>query len=53
MKIFISLFERAFKMRKNGIYFIVIALLVDESFEIFVYANYMTCDVKSQQMEYL
>ena len=29
-KVFISLFERAFKMMKNGVYFIVIALLVAE-----------------------
>ena len=36
---FISLFERAFKMMKNGVYFIVIALLVAELFKILVYAN--------------
>ena len=50
----ISLFERAFKRTKNGVYFIVIALLVAELFK-------MTCDVtlwaqndvKSQKMEYL
>ena len=30
---FISLFERAFKMMKNGVYFIVIALLVAELFK--------------------
>ena len=36
---FISLFERAFKMMKNGVYFIVIALLVAELFEILIYAN--------------
>ena len=35
---FNSLFERAFKMMKNGVYFIVIALLVAELFK-------MTCDV--------
>ena len=34
-----SLFERAFKMMKNGVYFIVIALLVAELFKILVYAN--------------
>ena len=34
-----SLFERAFKMMKNGVYFIVIALLVVELFEILIYAN--------------
>ena len=33
------LFERAFKMMKNGVYFIVIALLVAELFTILVYAN--------------
>ena len=36
---FISLFERAFKMMKNGIYFIVIALLVAKLFKILIYAN--------------
>ena len=38
-KFFISLFERAFKMMKNGIYFIRIALLVAELFKILIYAN--------------
>ena len=37
--IFITLFERAFKMMKNGIYFIVIALLLAELFKILIYAN--------------
>ena len=37
--LFISLFERAFKMMKNGVYSIVIALLVAELFKILVYAN--------------
>ena len=32
-------------MMKNGVYFIVIALLVGELFKILVYANKMTCDV--------
>ena len=32
-------------MMKNGVYFIVIALLVAELFKILVYANEMTCDV--------
>ena len=58
---FFSLFERAFKMMKNGVYFIVIALLVAELFKILVYANKMTSDVPwwtqnnvtSQKMEYL
>ena len=36
---FITLFERAFKMMKNGLYFIVIALLVAELFKILIYAN--------------
>ena len=48
-------------MMKNGVYFIVIALLVAELFKILVYANWMTCDVTlwtqnnvtSQKMEYL
>ena len=39
MKIFISLFERPFKVMKNGVYFIVIALLVVELFQILIYAN--------------
>ena len=46
---FISLFERVFKMMKNGVYFIVIELLVGKLFK-------MTCDIvdtKSQKMEYL
>ena len=43
---FCILFERAFKMTKNGVYFIVIALLVAELFKILIYANYMICDVK-------
>ena len=38
MKFLIILFERAFKM-KNGVYFIVIALLVAELFKILIYAN--------------
>ena len=38
-KFFISLFERVFKMMKNGVYFIVIALLAVELFKILVYAN--------------
>ena len=47
-------------MMKNGIYFIVIMLLVAELFKILIYANSMTCDiawtqsgVKSQKIEYL
>ena len=39
MKIFISLFESAFKMMKNGVYFIVKPLLVVELFEILIYSN--------------
>ena len=35
----IILFERAFKMMKNGIYFIGIALLLAELFKILIYAN--------------
>ena len=38
-KFCIILFERAFKMMKNGVYFIVIALLVAELFKILIYAN--------------
>ena len=36
---FISSFERSFKIMKNGVYFIVIALLVAELFKILIYAN--------------
>ena len=35
----IILLERAFKIKKNGVYFIVIALLVAELFKILFYAN--------------
>ena len=38
-QVFISLFERAFKMMKNGVDLIVIALLVAELFKILIYAN--------------
>ena len=46
---------------ENGVYFIVILLLVAELFKLFIYANEMTCDValwtqnnvKPQKMEYL
>ena len=38
-KFFIILFERAFKMMKNGVYFILIALLVAELLKILIYAN--------------
>ena len=48
-------------MMKNGVYFIVIALLVAELFKILSYANEMTSDVTlctqnnvtSQKIEYL
>ena len=38
-KSFISLFERAFKLLKNGVYFTRIALLVPELFKILINAN--------------
>ena len=38
-KFFIILFERAFKMMKNGVYFTLIALLLAELFKI--YGNYI------------
>ena len=38
-KFFIILFDRAFKVMKNGVYFILIALLVTELFKISIYAN--------------
>ena len=48
-------------MIKNGVYFIVIALLFNELFKILIYANSTTCDVtqwtqndvKSQKMKYI
>ena len=36
---FIDLLGRAFKVMKNGVYFIVIAFLVAELFKVFIYAN--------------
>ena len=36
---FISFFEIAFKVSKNGVYFKVIALLVAKLFKILIYAN--------------
>ena len=36
---FVILFERALKMVKNSVYFIVIGLLVAELFKILIYAN--------------
>jgi len=58
---FIILLERAFKMVKSGVYFIVMALLVAELFGILICAGWMTCDVtlvtqsgvKEQNIEYL
>ena len=38
-EIFYSLIRKSFKMMKNGVYFIVLALLVAELFKILVYAN--------------
>ena len=38
-KLFISLFERAFKMMKNGVYFMAIALVVAVLFKVLIYAN--------------
>ena len=42
---FYCLKERAFKMMENGVYFIVIILLVAELCKILIYANTMTRDV--------
>ena len=39
MKFFMSLIERAFKVMKNGVYFIVIAFLFAELFKILGYGN--------------
>ena len=48
------IFERSFKMMKNRVYFIVIALLVAELFKILVTTvTWIQNDVKSQKMEYL
>ena len=41
-RIFFTVFERAFKLLKNNVYFIVIALLVAELLKILIYANFMT-----------
>ena len=38
-KFFVSLFERAFKIIRDGVYFIMIALLIAELFKIVMYAN--------------
>ena len=38
-KFFTSLFKRAFKVMKNGIYFIVIAFFVAELSKFLVYVN--------------
>ena len=51
--------ELNFKMIKNGVYVVVIALLVAKLFKILIYANYRPCDivrwtqndVKSQKMK--
>ena len=39
IKWIIGLIERAFKMMKNGVYFIVIVLLIAELFKVLIYAN--------------
>ena len=39
MKFLITLFKRAFKVMKNGVYFIVIALFDAKLFKILIYAN--------------
>ena len=39
MEFFINLLGRAFRVLKNGIYFIAITFLVAELFEILIYAN--------------
>ena len=52
MKIFINLFERAFKVMKNGIYFIVIALLVAKLFKILSFAKKMACDITMWTQKY-
>ena len=36
---FMGLFLRAFKMMKNGVYFIVIVLLAAKLFKMLIYAN--------------
>ena len=38
--------KKTFKMMKNGLYFTMIALLVAELFNIFIFANEMTCDIQ-------
>ena len=39
------MWTRYVKMMKNGIFFIVIALLVAEELNILIYANKMSCDI--------
>ena len=39
MSFLLSLFERPFKIMKNGVYFIVVTLFVAELFKIMIYAN--------------
>ena len=41
-KFFTNLLGRAFRAMKNGVYFIVIAVLVAELFKIMDYANLLT-----------
>ena len=41
-RIFFTVFERAFKLLKNNVYFIVIALLIAELLKILIYANFTT-----------
>ena len=47
---FIALFQRALKMMKSDIYFIVTVLLVAELFKILIYTNYKTCDATRWKM---
>jgi len=45
VKIFTSLFERAFEMMKSGVYLVEMALLVAGLIKILICANWMTFDV--------
>jgi len=42
---FVNLLERAFRAMKNGVCFVVIAVLVAELFKMMVCAGWVTCDV--------
>lgn len=48
---FINLLGRAFKVMKNGLYFVVIAFSVAELLGILICASWMACDVETGTQE--